>query len=197
MLPAHGHGRNLGDEEFHPLYEEAQRLDCPLGIHAGAGGYAAGEDRYDRFICMHTIAHPVEQMIQLTGMMFGGVPELFPNLRIAYLESGVGWFPYWMERMDEEWEKRGDIEAPHLKRKPSEYMRGGRIYYSFEPEEKTLPYVMDEWLGDDLIMYASDYPHWDALIGRSAAEVIKRTDLSEVRKKKLLGENARRFFGLN
>ncbi|MBI2369700.1 MAG: amidohydrolase [Deltaproteobacteria bacterium] len=196
MLAAHGHGRDFGEEAFHPLYAEAERLDCALGIHSSAGGWAAGENRFERFICMHTVAHPLEQMIHLTGVMFGGIPELFPRLRIAFLESGIGWFPYWMERLDEEWEKRGDVEAPHLKRKPSEYMRGGQIYYSFEPEEKTLPYVMKEWLGEDLIMYASDYPHWDALIGRSAAEVMHRTDLTEGQKKKLLGANARRFFRL-
>jgi len=197
MLPAHGHGRSLGDESLHPLYAEAERLDCPVGIHSGAGGAAAGEDRFTQFICMHTVAHPLEQMIHLTGIMFGGIPELFPRLRIAFLESGIGWFPYWMERMDEEWEMRGDLEAPLLRQKPSQYMRGGQIYYSFEPEEKTLPYVINEWLGEDLIMYASDYPHWDALIGRSAKEVIGRGDLTESQKKKLLGANARRFFRLN
>jgi uncharacterized protein len=196
MLAAHGHGKNFGDPGFHPLFAEAERLDCAIGIHSSAGGVAAGEDRFNQFISMHTVAHPLEQMIHLTGIMFGGIPELFPRLRIAFLEAGIGWFPYWMERMDEEFEKRGDVEAPLLKRKPSEYMRGGQIYYSFEPEERTLPYVINEWLGEDLIMYASDYPHWDAMIGRSAAYVMDRKDLSEGQKRKLLGANARTFFRL-
>ena len=44
--------------------------------------------------------------------LYGGVAEKFPDLRIGFLECGAGWVPYWMERMDEEWEKRGKVEAP-------------------------------------------------------------------------------------
>ncbi len=54
---------------------------------------------------------------QLTAMVFGGIPEMFPKLRIGYLEVGCGWLPYWAERMDEEWEKRGKVEAPLCKKK--------------------------------------------------------------------------------
>jgi hypothetical protein len=67
--------------------------------------------------------------------MYGGVPEKFPNLRIAFLECGCGWVPYWMDRMDEEWEKR-QSEAPLLKKKPSAYMTDGNWFYATEPEER-------------------------------------------------------------
>ena len=143
MLAAQAHSKNFGNKEFHPLYEEAQNLGVPLAIHA-FGGDEAGSEIFDQFICIHTTGHPFPVLRQLTGMMFGGIPELFPKLKLAYLEIGCGWLPYWMERLDEEWEKRGKVEAPLCKKKPSEYMTHGQIYYGCEPEEKTIGYVVGE-----------------------------------------------------
>jgi predicted TIM-barrel fold metal-dependent hydrolase len=97
---------HLGSQTFWPLYEELERLNVPLCVHNRREG-PAGEIRFDSFIFMHTIGRPVETFIQFAGLMYGGVAERFPRLRIAFLECGVGWVPYWMERMDEEWEKRG------------------------------------------------------------------------------------------
>jgi hypothetical protein len=61
--------------------------------------------------------------------------------------------------LDEEWEKR-QSEAPLLKKKPSEYLTSGNWFYATEPEESTLPYVMER-IGEDTVLFASDYPHWD------------------------------------
>jgi predicted TIM-barrel fold metal-dependent hydrolase len=194
MLPAHGHGKNLGSREFYPLYEAAQRLDCAVCIHANPHG-AVGVDRFESFIGIHTVGHPVEQMIQLTGIIFGGIPELYSRLRIAFFEAGVGWAPYWMERMDEEYERRAP-EAPLLKAKPSDYMRSGRIFYSCDPDEQILPYVVER-MGEDVILYASDYPHWDSRFPDSAKMIQERGDLSATAKRKILGENAKRFYRLS
>jgi predicted TIM-barrel fold metal-dependent hydrolase len=79
--------------------------------------------------------------------------------------------------------------------KPSEYMRSGRCYYHTEPEEKGLVYAI-EVLGDDQIMYASDYPHWDCMHPDSARILQERTDLSASTKRKILGDNAARFYKL-
>src|SRR5437764_2962139 len=95
----------------------------------------AGErllDFFDKFIQTHTMEHPVSQMVQLTSMLFDGVFEYFPKLRVAYLEAGCGWVPYMMDRMDEEFERRGARWCPYLKRTPSEYLRGGNVYFSCE-----------------------------------------------------------------
>jgi predicted TIM-barrel fold metal-dependent hydrolase len=124
--------------------------------------------------------------------MYGGVPEKFPDLRIAFLECGCGWVPYWMDRMDEEWEKRRS-EAPLLKAKPSEYMTRGNWFYAAEPEESTLPYVAER-IGEDVILFASDYPHWDGGFPYMVSTVKDRQDLSEQLKQKLLGENAKRLY---
>ena len=195
MLAAQAHNKNFGNKEFHPLYEEAQSLGAPLAIHA-FGGDEAGSEIFDQFICIHTTGHPFPVLRQLTGMMFGGIPELFPKLKLAFLEIGCGWLPYWMERMDEEWEKRGKAEAPLCKKRPSEYMSHGQIYYGCEPEEKTIGYVVGE-IGSERIMYASDYPHWDMSWPESGVLIWRREDLSPEAKKNILGDNARRLYNLN
>ena len=129
-------------------------------------------------------------------MIFGGIPELFPKLKLAYLEIGCGWLPYWMERMDEEWEKRGKVEAPLCKKRPSEYLSSEQFYYGCEPEEKTLGYVVGE-IGSERFMYASDYPHWDMSWPESGVLIWQREELSLEAKRNILGENARRFYNLS
>ncbi len=81
-------------------------------------------------------------MIQLTHMIFQGVFEFFPQLRVAYLEAGAGWIPFMMDRLDEDFERRGKKWAPRLKKLPSDYIKGGQVYASLESEERTLPYVL-------------------------------------------------------
>lgn len=195
MLAAQAHNKNFGNKQFYPLYEEAERLGVPLAIHA-FGGDEAGSEIFDQFICIHTTGHPFPVLRQLTGMIFGGIPELFPNLKLAFLEIGCGWLPYWMERMDEEWEKRGQAEAPLCKKRPSEYLSHGQIYYGCEPEEKSIGYVVGE-IGSERIMYASDYPHWDMSWPDSAVLIWRREDLSREAKQNILRENARRLYNLS
>jgi hypothetical protein len=194
MLVAQAHARNLGSAEFHPVYEEAQRLDTPIAIHA-FGGDEPGSEIFDQFIALHTTGHPFPVLRQLTAMVYGGIPELFPELRIGYLEIGCGWLPYWAERMDEEWEKRGRVEAPLCRRPPSEYLYGKNSFYGCEPDEKMIGYVVG-LIGSKSLMYASDYPHWDMSWPESATTLWQRDDLARGVKEDLLLNNARRFYGL-
>src|SRR5438874_1711648 len=80
----------------------------------------AGLDRYDNFFMTHMISHPFEQMLAALSIIAGGVLERFPRLKVAFLESGCGWLPFWLHRMDEHYEKRAH-EVPWLTMKPSEY----------------------------------------------------------------------------
>jgi predicted TIM-barrel fold metal-dependent hydrolase len=191
MIAVSGLPRSLADSAYFPLYEEAQRLDVPLAIHA-SGGDEFGSQLLPSFIATHTCGHPFPVLRQLTAMLFEGCPERFPRLTLGFLEIGCGWLPYWMERMDEEYEKRAK-EAPLLKARPSEYLADGRIYYSCEPDEKMVGTVVD-MIGADRIMYASDYPHWDMTYPESAALIQKRHDLSDDAKRKILCDNACRFY---
>jgi len=188
-----GMKEHLGSQTFWPIYEELQRLNLPLCVHNRREG-PAGEKRFDSFLFMHTIGRPVETFIQFAGLIYGGIAERFPALRVAFLECGVGWIPYWMERMDEEWEKRGKVEAPLCKKKPSEYVKNGNWFFAMEPEEETLPYVIGR-IGDDKILFASDYPHWDGIFPYVVSTIRGRKDLSDESKARVLGENAKRFYG--
>jgi hypothetical protein len=190
MLPAIGKHPPLGRRDYFPLYEEAQRLNTVLCVHSATQGiHHLGADEFQRFIEVNTYCFPVGLFLQMVSIMFAGVPELFPTLRLAWMEAGCGWVPYWMERMDEKWEVRGEVEAPALKKKPSTYMRSGRWYYHAEAEEKALPYVMSV-VGEDVFVYASDFPHWDSEYPHSIDHVLARKDLTEQAKRKFLRENA-------
>ena len=97
--------------------------------------------------------------------------------------------------MDEEYEKRGEVETPLLKRKPSEYIRSGRFYFTCETGETLLPQVVD-LVGEDAIMYASDWPHWDNDFPESIHKLLDRGDLDDRAKQKILRENARSAYKL-
>jgi predicted TIM-barrel fold metal-dependent hydrolase len=184
--------RSVGDPYFDPLYAECERLGVPVAYHATGG--ERGEARFDSFLGLHLFSHVPEQMISLTNVILGGVLEKFPRLTVGFLEAGCGWLPFWMEHMDEEYEKRPH-EAPLLQAKPSEYIRNGRVYVGCEPEESLIP-LAAEWIGEGQLLYASDYPHWDMAWPKSVSAIRDRTDLSEALKRKVLGENALRFYGL-
>lgn len=196
MLPAVGLRAPLGDPRHHPVYAEAERLGVMLGVHATvreAGAF--GGDLYDRFIEVHTISHPFAQMQQLTSMVFQGVFEKFPSLRVAFMESGCTWAPYFMDRLDDEWELRGAVEAPECKQRPSAYLTSGRVFFEAEEDERLLPSAA-EALGEGVLYYASDYPHWDHHFPRSLEEMRERPDLSDSLRRSILRDSALRLYGL-
>jgi predicted TIM-barrel fold metal-dependent hydrolase len=196
MLPTHIPLRpDWGHKYWDPLYAEAQRLDVALAFHHKSVHGELTDQRFHNFITVHTIGHPVEQMISLTSVIVGGVWERFPRLRIAFLEGGVGWVPYWMDRMDEEVEKRGHAEAPYLTKLPSEYIKSGLCYFGVECEEKTIPDGV-RWGLEDTLLYSSDYPHWDGDWPHTVKSVRERTDMTEEVKRKMLHDNAARFYKL-
>lgn len=197
MLPAVGLRKPLGDEEYWPIYEEAERLDCMVGVHATVRGphYFAG-DLFDYFIEVHTLSHAFAQMMQMTSLVFRGVLEKFPKLKVAFMEAGCSWVPYWAGRMDEEWEKRGKAEAPNCKKKPSEYIKSGRVYLHAEDYEPLVG-ATAELLGPKVLYYASDWPHWDSEFPENIDHLGKRKDLSAEAKKWLLADTAKELYNLN
>ena len=189
--------KGYGHPDFYPIYEEAQRLDRPLAIH-GAPSQGLGFDFLKTMSMIHTLEHPIAQMIQLTSMVLDGIFELFPKLRVGYLEAGEGWIPYMMDRMDDKFHV--DRERKHfpLKKLPSETIREGNIFVTCELDEKILDVVAREF-GEDCLMYPSDFPHERAVeeFGKDIPEFLERTDLSEAFKRKILCDNAKRFYGLS
>ena len=119
--------------------------------------------------------------------------DRFPSLRVALLEGGVGWVPFFMDRLDEHVEKLPRL-APSLSVEPNEHIKGGRLFFSCEPEED-LAYPVSK-LGEDSIMYASDYAHWDCEFPNSVRAIAERDELTAAQKQKILRDNALRFYGL-
>ena len=179
---------------FDPAYAAIQDADLALCIHSGTDRppYApARAELTDNYFLLHMTGHPWQQMRAMAALIGGGIYERYPTLRIAHLESGCGWVPYWMERMDEHYETLG-YTVPRLRAKPSEHVTGGRCFVSFEADEAMLPAVAGI-LGDTQLLYASDYPHYDA-DWEALDTIVGRGDISEDQKQRFLGENARRLF---
>ncbi len=197
-IPPNAGGRNLYEKDFFPIYGEAEKLGVPLCIHMG-GPFApidgAGLNRFNDRIYKHMVLHAFEQMIAFMTVLGGGILDVYPKSKVAFLEAGVGWVPYWLEKFEEHYEMLG-YQVPLMKSKPSEYLESGQVYISCECEEDTLEYVAEK-IGDDKILYASDYWHWDGKFPGTVSAIADRPKLPEASKRKILGENAKRFFGLN
>ena len=189
----------LGHADFWPLYEEAERLDVPIALH-GAPSASLGINFFNRFAQTHALEHPIAQIIQLTSMVMEGVFERFPKLRVAYLEAGAGWVPYIMDRLDRSYEvwsgKQYQEFSSWLKKKPSEYIRSGRIYFNCEGGEITLPYAMKR-IGHQAVLFASDFPH-ETNIERAKNEIhelLNHAELSDEAKQAIFHDNIVRFYG--
>jgi len=201
-LPTNIHGKNLDHPDLYAFYDAAQSLDVPLCCHAGVGHNGvpgvygtqnAGTERFDVYFFTHAVSFPFEQMIATISVIGGGIMDLYPRLRFAFMEAGAGWLPYWTERMDEHFELLRP-QVPRLQRRPSEHVKGGRIFVSCDPDEETLPDVLKH-VGEGIILYASDYCHWDSRYPDSVRLIEQQEGLSDHAKSKVLGLNALGFFG--
>lgn len=196
MLPAVAHGPVLGDERYLPLYEEAERLGMALAVHSATQGLdLVGADAYDKFISVHTYTFPASMMRQFTSVVFAGVAERFPKLTLGWMESGCTWLPFWLDRMDSEWSKRGAVEAPLLSMPPSEAIKRAPWYFHAEADESQIPTAI-KVLGADKLFYASDWPHWDHEYPESLDEILGREDVSDEDKRFLTRETALAMYGM-
>jgi predicted TIM-barrel fold metal-dependent hydrolase len=190
-------GRHIGDAYFFPIYEEAERLNVPICVHMFLGRYgseATGTMRVDKFFYSHLFGHAFEQMIALSVVIGEGLLDRFPKLRFAFLESGCGWVPYWLYRLDEHYEILGN-QVPSLKTEPSKLLERGQLYFSCEADEPELAHVI-ETIGDDWIVFASDYSHFDSRFPGAAQPIIENRDVSDRSKRKILNDNARLLYSL-
>jgi hypothetical protein len=139
-------------------------------------------------------AFPFELMIAMMHMIGEGVFDRFPRLKVAYMEGGAGWLPFWMERLDEHVEKLAP-QMPALKRRPSEIIKSNQLVVSCESEESGLDRVLDA-AGAASVLYASDYCHWDCHFPYSVKDIVEGRDLSNEQRKRILYQNAVDFFAL-
>ncbi|MBV9120396.1 MAG: amidohydrolase [Chloroflexi bacterium] len=194
ILPGAGPKRPYGDPFYAPIYAAAQELDVPLIVHAGIAE-GMGLDIFERACEARALSHPTGQILQLTSMMFHGVFDEFPRLRVAFAEASVAWIPYLAERMALAY-KHWAIEMPELKRPPIDHLRGGNLFFHCELEDSTVPQVV-ALIGDQMLFYASDFPHEPAgHVQEGVEEFSRRHDLSATTKRRVRGENARRLYRL-
>jgi predicted TIM-barrel fold metal-dependent hydrolase len=97
--------------------------------------------------------------------------------------------------MDEHWEKRGALETPSLKQRPSDCVREHPIFFSFEADETLLPETF-RYVGENHFVYATDIPHWDCEFPENLHHTQTRNDLSDTIKNKILYENVKELYGI-
>lgn len=188
-------GRTLDHPAYEPLWSLLEEHNVPLVLHEGTTQDLpqAGNDRYDNFLFRHMISHPFEQQMALLSLICGGVLERHPNLRTMTVECGVAWAPYWLDRMDDHMVHWGHASM-QLPLTPTEYFKR-QCFVAAEGPERLLPFTVAA-LGDDNICFSSDYPHPDHEFSGVVEGIRTMAGLSEESKRKILGANAARLFGI-
>ncbi|HWB78836.1 MAG TPA: amidohydrolase family protein [Nannocystaceae bacterium] len=192
-------GKSYGHRDYWPIYAAAQAHDMPLAVH-GSPSWGFGLDHLDEFVKVHTLSHPIPIFVQLTDLLFSGVFDEFPRLKIAFLEAGCGWVPWLLDRLDYELRSIfGGAVRRRLKRTPLEVMRDSdQFWVSAETGESGIKACVDA-IGAQHVLYASDFPHepTTAAILREVGELAGREDLTRDAREHILARNARRFLGLS
>ena len=145
------------------FWAEAQDLDFSVGIHEGTGGMpAVGVERFRSFGAKHMVSHTMEMMLAALSIIWDGVCERFPKVRVGFLESGGGWMAPWLDRMDRHFEDKGLFNDSSLTMPPSEYFKR-QCWISYEPVEGNLTHLVD-YIGPHKVLWATDYPHPDGFL---------------------------------
>jgi predicted TIM-barrel fold metal-dependent hydrolase len=189
--------RLIHDPVYEPFWNAAEDLDFSIGFHEGAsaGMPQVGIDRFATRGARHIITHTMEMMLACLSMIWGGVCEKHPKLRVGFLESGGGWIAPWLDRMDRHFDDQGFNDSG-LKHRPSEIFQR-QCWISFEPVEGSLK-VLADYIGPHKIMWATDYPHPDGFFPGAPAMVQKQLEgLSAETKHQVMAGGAMGFYGLN
>ena len=158
----------LGHSYFHPIYEAAVQYDLPFAIHPGLEGVGiAGSGGTAGFVANYLEWHTLlatSYMTQLVSMVVEGVFQKFPSLKFVLVEGGVAWLPPIMWRLDKNW-KALRSTTPWLTRPPSEIIQDHVLLTTQPIEEPDDPrhfrQMLDMFDAAKMLMFSSDYPHWD------------------------------------
>ncbi len=195
LLPIHAEAL-YGNRRYYPVYEAALRQDLAIGLHFGGNPgsppTAAGWPSFyiEEYVGMSHIFQS-----QVISLVTEGVFDKFPTLRVALIESGVTWLPSLMWRLDKEW-KGLRREVPWVRRLPSEYIQE-HIRLTTQPMDlpaggDMLPAILEQLNADEMLMFASDFPHQHALAAPSA--FLDQVPAETARK--ILRDNAATFYRL-
>jgi predicted TIM-barrel fold metal-dependent hydrolase len=187
----------INHPDYEPFWAAAEDLDFSVGFHEGAaaGMPQVGIDRFDGRGARHIITHTMEMMLACLAVIWGGVCEKHPKIRIGFLESGGGWIAPWLDRMDRHFDDQGFNDSG-LTTRPSELFQRN-CWISFEPVEGSLK-VLADYIGPNKIMWATDYPHPDGFFPGAPDMVKKQLEgLSPATKHGVLAGGAMAFYGLH
>jgi predicted TIM-barrel fold metal-dependent hydrolase len=189
-------GKSFGDPIYDPLWAAAQDLDLAVGLHLvghahyPGSEYFRGRDPGFMWVTMNVIQDP---RIALATMVYDGVFDRFPRLRVATIEAMAGWVGEWLERF--EYRYKYMKHTSRMKRSPTEYF-AANIWVSGDPEERMFP-IMVQFAGDDKFFIGSDYPHAEGFVDPVRKTRERLSSLAPESVEKILGTNARRFFRIS
>jgi uncharacterized protein len=190
--------KRFDDPSLDRFWATAQDLEMPIAFHVvvrdqPTTSYADPLEEDGARFGLFTFAFlAIDVMAGFTELLTTGVLERFPRLKVAVLEAGANWISAWLDRLDHKFEvmKHGTI----LTMRPSEYFKR-QCLVSADPDESITADVVRH-IGAEYFVWASDYPHIDASMGvvKEMRERLAVLPLADQRK--VLGENAARFYGL-
>ena len=196
VLPYAPYGMPLDHPDFEPVYAAAAEHDLAITLHTFTvmPPYApGGTDNWENLFLQRSASHPWCGMRNMASLIGSGLMDRYPKLRIGTLEAGHGWLPFWMARIDEH-ARTIRSEIPDLKMMPSEYVLSGRYFQSIEiPEGLKLTNAVIDLVGEDVLMYASDYPHGESHFPESV-DLVLDWDMPRARKNKLFWDNALKLY---
>ena len=197
MRPNQLVGRRPHDAAYDPLYAEAASLGVPLVLCEMGGSvlHQLGTDRFEGFFSREAVLDPYEMMLVFMSFMGHNVLERFPGLNVGYLGAGVGWLPYWLDRVDEHWGGFFGVDAPSTQAPSLMFKSQG--FAAADPWERTLPEVIEE-CGEHTIVWGSQYPRPEiaGLFPNELDTVVNDALLTDGQKQAVLWDNAARLFKL-
>jgi predicted TIM-barrel fold metal-dependent hydrolase len=176
------------------VYRAMEERGLALAFHSAVNIGEPVFKSLNRFASVHALGFPFYNILHLTNWVTNGLSERFPKLPVIWIEGGLAWIPFLMQRLDHEYMLRIS-EYPLLKAKPSDYMR--RMYFASQPMERVdmaaLECTFRMINAETQLLYASDYPHWDFDLPSTVWDL---PFLSEKAKHNILGGTAARLFRL-
>lgn len=162
LRPNYQNGRYWHSAYWDHLYSMCEELNVPLCFHEGTSAhYSQIEPRFgpNRFL-RHVASHTTEMQLSAIAFILGGVLEMHPKLRVAFLEAQSWWVPGLLERMEIDF-KYHQGDAPYLKLSPKEYWKRN-CYSAIESAEKTLKAYVDYFGDCENLAVSTDFPHFDS-----------------------------------
>jgi predicted TIM-barrel fold metal-dependent hydrolase len=155
----------LGKRQFWPVYEACVRHGLPLGIHAGSAyKHPQTSVGWTSWYLEEYAANQQAFQSQLASLVTEGTLGKFPDLKVVLLESGVTWLPAFLWRLGKTW-KGVRFEIPWVDRLPAELVRD-QVRLTVQPfdapedDPGAVQRILDHLRSDDMLLWASDWPHW-------------------------------------